>query len=180
MACMTVPGRAGPLAQEPPGTGTIPRCVFDGSGNADAGAARDGAGIAVVDLSGLWEGTFMLDSAWQLPERASSRTVRARIQFSPVGDATPATSSSRSVHGGTFEIDFSRFGFTLATQQALGWSTSPDSLRAVLNPTVDHGLVELSGQISGGVAAVGTWRYASDPGGARGTFRLQRVRTRTG
>jgi hypothetical protein len=133
---------------------------------------------AVFDIVGLWEGSFSLDSAWQLPERATARSVRVRMQFSAVGDATPTTSSARSVHPGTFEIDFSRFGFTLPTSEALGWSMSPDSLRAVLNPTVDHGLVEVHGRITDNAVAVGTWRYVSDPGGARGTFRLQRARTR--
>ena len=141
-------------------------------------AGADTAEVGALDITGFWEGSFALDSAWGLPERASARVVRARVQFSPVGDATPATSSSRSVHAGNFAIDFSRFGFTLSTQEALGWSTSPDSLRAVLNPTVDHGLVELHGRISGDAVATGTWRYVSDPGGARGTFRLQRARSR--
>jgi hypothetical protein len=130
---------------------------------------------ATRDISGVWEGTFTLDSAWQLPDRASARVVRARLQFNPVGDATLATSSTRSVHGGSFAIEFSRFGFTLSTSEALGWSVNPDSLRAVLNPTVDHGLVELHGTISGDSTAFGTWRYNSDPGGARGTFRLRKA-----
>ena len=165
VACVMVARRADPLAQVPPDSGTN-------------GRGANTAGAAVFDLAGLWEGTFALDSAWRLPERATARTTRARIQFSPVGDATAGTSSSRSVHRGVFEIDFSRFGFTLSTHEALGWSLTPDSLRAVLNPTVDHGLVEVHGRISGDSDAVGTWRYTSDPGGASGTFRLQRVRAR--
>ena len=130
---------------------------------------RDAA--SAPDITGIWTGTFQLDSAWQLPQRASARTVPARVQFAAVGDATPTTSSPRSVHPGTFQIDFSRFGFTLSTQEALGWSVNADSIRAVLNPTVDHGLVEVHGAVRGD-AIVGTWRYVSDPGGARGTFRL--------
>src|SRR6187431_1968077 len=121
------------------------------------------------DISGTWQGTFQLDSAWQLPQRASSRSVPARIHFAPVGDATATTSSARSVNPGTFEIDFARFGFTLSTQEALGWSVTADSMRAVLNPTVDRGLVEVHGTFRGDTI-VGTWRYASDPGGATGTF----------
>jgi hypothetical protein len=163
VVCALVAGRGGPLAQTPPNPVSSPRT--------DSVAG-------VLDIAGVWEGMFTLDSAWQLPQRATARAVRARIQFRPVGDATPATSSPRSVHAGTFAIDFSRFGFTLSTSEALGWSTSPDSLRAVLNPTVDHGLVELHGRIAGSVVAEGAWRYNTDPGGARGTFRLQRARKR--
>jgi hypothetical protein len=162
--CLSIVGHTESGAQRPPNS-------------AMATAVADTAG-AVFDIVGLWEGSFSLDSAWQLPERATARSVRVRMQFSAVGDATPATSSARSVHPGTFEIDFSRFGFTLSTSEALGWSISPDSMRAVLNPTVDHGLVEVHGRITDDAVAVGTWRYVSDPGGARGTFRLQRARTR--
>jgi hypothetical protein len=137
----------------------------------------DTAAVSRVDISGTWEGEFRLDSAWRLPEPPSARSVRARLQFSPVGDATPATTSTRAVHPGTFSIDFTRFGFTLSTQEALGWSTRPDSMRAVLNPTVDHGLVQLHGTLrNDGSVAEGTWSYSADPGGARGTFTLRRTR----
>jgi hypothetical protein len=126
------------------------------------------------DISGTWQGTFSLDSTWKLPEPPSARSVPARLTFNPVGDATPTTSSARSVHSATFEIDFSRFGFTLPTREALGWSVSDDSMRATLNPTVDHGLVEVHGAFRGD-AIVGTWRYANDPGGAVGTFSIRRI-----
>src|SRR5262245_4595340 len=134
---------------------------------------RDGL-AAARDISGTWEGTFALDSTSKLAERPSARTVPARLHFNPVGDASPTTSSARSVHPGTFEIDFGRFGFTLSTQEALGWSASDDSMRATLNPTVDHGRVEVHGVFRGDTI-VGTWRYTSDPGGAAGTFSLRRT-----
>src|SRR5689334_7266055 len=79
---------------------------------------RDSVAVA-RDISGTWEGTFGLDSTWKLAERPSARSVAARLRFNPVGDASPTTSSARSVHPGTFEIDFGRFGFTLSTQEAL-------------------------------------------------------------
>ena len=138
---------------------------------------REGAGVAVRDISGTWEGTFRLDSAWRLPERATARSVQARLHFNPVGDASPTTSSTRSVHPGMFEIDFSRFGFTLSTQEALGWSVTEDSMRATLNPTVDHGLVEVHGTFRSDTI-VGTWRYTSDPGGATGTFEIKKTSNR--
>jgi hypothetical protein len=132
------------------------------------------ASESVRDITGTWEGTFRLDSTWRLDQRASARSVPARIRFSQVGDATATTTSSRSVHPGTFEIDFSRFGFTLSTSEALGWSLNDDAMRAVLNPTVDHGLVEVHGTFRGDAIA-GTWRYVADPGGASGTFEIKRV-----
>ena len=132
---------------------------------------------AARDISGTWEGTFRLDSTWKLSERPSAGSVAARLRFNPVGDASPTTSSARSVHSGTFAIDFSRFGFSLSTQEALGWSVSDDSMRATLNPTVDHGLVEVHGTFRGDTI-VGTWRYTSDPGGAVGTFSLRKAAAR--
>lgn len=139
--------------------------------------ADDTSVVAARDISGTWEGTFRLDSAWQLPQRPSARRVAARLRFGPVGDATPTTSSPRSVHAGTFEIDFSRFGFTLSTREALGWSVGADSMHAMLNPTVGHGQVEIHGAFRGD-NVVGSWRYASDPGGARGTFEIRRTANR--
>jgi hypothetical protein len=129
------------------------------------------------DITGTWQGTFQLDSAWNLPERATTRSVPARLTFAPVGDATPTTSSARSVHPGTFDVEFHRFGFTLSTQEALGWSVGADSMRAQLNPTVERGVVEVHGTFRGDVIT-GTWRYASDGGGARGTFRLRKSPSR--
>jgi hypothetical protein len=140
-------------------------------------AGRSESVVAVRDISGTWEGTFRLDSTWRLPQRPSARAIPARLRFSAVGDASPTTSSARSVHPGTFDIDFSRFGFTLSTQEALGWSVNEDSMRATLNPTVDHGLVEVHGTFRGD-AIDGTWRYTSDPGGAKGTFSLRKVSAR--
>jgi len=132
---------------------------------------------AVRDISGTWEGTFRLDSTWKLQQRPAARAVSAMLHFNPVGDASPTTSSARSVHPGTFDVDFSRFGFTLSTREALGWSASDDSMRATLNPTVDHGLVEVHGTFRGDTI-VGTWRYTSDPGGAMGTFSIRRTSAR--
>lgn len=125
------------------------------------------------DITGIWTGSFTLDSAWQLTRRPSSRTVSARLVFASVGDATPMTSSPRSVHRGEFDIDFSPFGFVLATREALGWSLSDDAMRALLNPTVDREQVQVQGMLRG-ETAVGTWTYVGERGGARGTFRLVR------
>ena len=134
------------------------------------------AGLATANLAGTWEGTVQLDSAWGIRERASSTSIPAILRFQPVGDASPTTMSSRSVHAGTFEIDFGRFGFRLSTPDALGWSVGADSVRAVLNPAVDHGSVELRGVLRG-ETITGIWRYVSDPGGAIGRFTVRRTST---
>jgi hypothetical protein len=151
---------------------------LDARAQPPAGTDRhDTAAVALRDISGTWEGTFRLDSAWRLPEPATARSVHARLRFDPVGNASPPTSRDRSVHAGSFEIDFSRLGFTLSTREALGWSVSADSMRATLNPTVDHGFVEVHGAFRG-ETIVGTWRYVADPGGAAGTFEVTRTSSR--
>lgn len=126
------------------------------------------------NLTGTWEGVIRLDSAWRLSEPPSARSTTARVRFQAVGGAPSPVMSSRSVHPGTFVIEFDRFGFTLPTRDALGWSVGSDSMRAVLNPAVSHGTVELDGVFRGDTI-VGRWRYVSDPGGASGTFTLHRV-----
>ena len=138
---------------------------------------RPDSTAAAGDVTGTWQGTFQLDSAWNLPQRATTRSVPARITFAAVGDATPTTSSARSVHAGMFEVEFQRFGFSLSTQEALGWSVGADSMRARLNPTVERGVVEVHGTFRDDTIT-GTWSYASDGGGAQGTFRLRKSPSR--
>ena len=138
---------------------------------------RPDSTVAARDITGTWQGIFRLDSAWKLPERATARSVAARITFAAVGDATPTTSSARSVHAGMFEVEFQRFGFTLSTQEALGWLVGADSMRARLNPTVERGVVEVHGTFRDDTI-VGTWTYASDGGGAQGTFQLRKSPSR--
>ena len=137
-------------------------------------ATRGSSTPELRDISGTWVGTFRLDSAWKLAQAPTAKSVRARLRFAPVGDVAPAASGSRSVQPGTYDIDFSQFGFALSTAEALGWSVSADSMNATLNPTVDHGLVHVHGAFRG-ETIVGTWRYVSDPGGAVGTFEVTRT-----
>jgi hypothetical protein len=158
--------------------GTLPiTSGFDARAQAAEVDRRDTAVVVLRDISGTWDGTFRLDSAWRLPQPVTARAVHARLRFNRVGDASPTTSSSRSVHRGSFEIDFGPFGFALSTAEALGWSVNDDSMRATLNPTVDHGLVEVHGAFRG-ETITGTWRFVSDPGGATGTFEITRASPR--
>ena len=161
-----------PASTAPSAGQALPR-----SGTARDTTTRDtttGTDQSARKLTGTWEGVIRLDSAWRLPARASARSTTARMNFQAVSDAPSSVMSSRSVHPGTFEVEFDRFGFRLSTRDALGWSVANDSMRAVLNPAVSHGTVELDGVFRGDTI-VGRWRYVSDPGGARGTFTLRRI-----
>jgi hypothetical protein len=84
----------------------------------------------------------------------------------------------RSVHAGTFDIDFSQFGLRVATREALGWSPNARSYSARLNPTVADGGIQLEGELRGDTLAVGIWQYNAGSGGALGRFELRRARAR--
>jgi hypothetical protein len=87
-----------------------------------------------------------------------------------------AADTARRVHAGSSVIDFAPFGFTLGKPETIAWPLAADSVRMILNPSVDHGLVELDG-IRKGERIEGQWQMISDPGGARGTFVLERRRS---
>ena len=72
---------------------------------------------------------------------------------------------------------FFLYGARLSTREALGWSVSDESMHATLNPTVDHGLVEVQGTFRGDTI-VGTWRFTSDPCCATGTFSVRKTSAR--
>ena len=131
--------------------------------------------VVARDISGTWEGTFRSRFDVEARGAASARTVPARLHFNPVGDASPTTSSARSVHPGTFEIDFGRFGFTLSTQEALGWSVSDDSMRGDAEPDgrsrAGGGARHVPGTRSSGHGA--TCRIRA--GAQWGTFAIRRV-----
>jgi len=78
------------------------------------------------------------------------------------------------VHAGTLAGDMRPFGFVLGTPEALGWYEGGDTVRIILDPTVDHGHVELVG--TGAVdEIVGRWHLIGDPARAEGEFRLRRL-----
>jgi hypothetical protein len=56
----------------------------------------------------------------------------------------------------------------------LGWYQGQDTVRIILDPTVDHGHVELVGSGAADEIA-GHWHLISDPARAEGEFWLRRV-----
>jgi hypothetical protein len=126
-------------------------------------------------LTGRWRAWFRLDSAAGLPSVTRAREVTGRLEFRP---APPASlphdvRTWRRVHTGTLAIDFTPLGFAVAGSETLGWYGDGDTVRIILDPSVDHGHVELVG--SGSADQIdGRWRLIGDPAQAEGVFQLRR------
>ena len=127
-------------------------------------------------LTGRWRAWFRLDTASRLPFAAQAREVTGQLYFRPAPPASlPQDARTwRLVHPGTVAVEFKPFGFALGTTEALGWYQGKDTVRIILDPTVDHGHVELVG--SGAAEEIdGHWQLISDPARAEGEFRLHRL-----
>ncbi|MGH7517097.1 MAG: hypothetical protein ACREOC_06465 [Gemmatimonadales bacterium] len=120
-------------------------------------------------LAGSWHARFALDSAWHVVEPVRARQLTGTIRFDPVPPVPAGAPARRAVHAGTFALDFTLFGFRPESAEALGWYDSPEAVRIVLNPVVDHGVIELVGKHAGDSVA-GEWTMTGYPSGARGQF----------
>jgi hypothetical protein len=126
------------------------------------------------DLEGRWRAAFVLDSTWRLGSQPRAHALSGVLALGPVPATSPEGDSVPVVHAGHVTVDFEPFGFKLWHDEALGWHMSQDSVRIILDPTVDHGLVELIGTQRGD-RIQGRWQLISDPSGAVGAFTLDRV-----
>jgi hypothetical protein len=127
-------------------------------------------------LTGRWEARFQLTTTSRLPFPTLGREVSGEVRFAPA--APPPLPQDvptwRLVHAGVFAIDFRPFGFVVSGTETLGWYESPDTVRIILDPNVDHGNVELVG--SGTATDLGgRWELLSDLGRAEGEFTLRRL-----
>ncbi|MGH7630206.1 MAG: hypothetical protein ACREOF_12680, partial [Gemmatimonadales bacterium] len=107
-------------------------------------------------LAGRWQARFDLDTAWQLAEPVRTRQLRGALRFDPVPPVPGGAPAERPVHAGVFAVDFVQFGFRSQSTEALGWYDGPANVRIVLNPVVDHGVIELVGMRVGDSVA-GQW-----------------------
>lgn len=129
---------------------------------------------ATPSLAGRWAATFTLDSAWRLPKPRRARSLTGVIVLQPAPVAPPSALRSRPVHPGRFTLDFTPFGFTVTDDEVIAWFSTPDSIRIILNPTVDHGHMEVVGVLQPD-RIEGEWHLISDRSGARGSVRLRRA-----
>jgi hypothetical protein len=124
-------------------------------------------------LEGQWSASFTLDSAWRLVREPQARELSGAITLSAAPQTAADAAPEKHVHSGTVAVDFGPFGFALARNGVIAWPLGADSVRMILDPTVDHGHVALDGTLKG-ERIEGRWQLISDPGGARGAFVLER------
>ena len=126
--------------------------------------------VTAQSLAGTWRVTMQLDSAWSTPHRPVAHILTGSLSIKPAPAAMPGDSMP-PVHLGHFSLRFRRFGFRVYGPTLFAVATRGDSVRIILNPTVDHGHVQLMGARAGN-RITGTWLLVSDPMGARGRFTL--------
>jgi hypothetical protein len=131
--------------------------------------------IGSPSLTGRWHAQFRLDTASRLPFATRAQELSGQVDFKPAPPApSPREGSTwRLVHAGTAAVEFMPFGFALGSTEVLAWYEGRDTVRIILDPTVDHGHVELLGTLEAH-EVVGRWRLNSDLARAEGEFRLRR------
>ena len=129
-----------------------------------------------ASLTGRWEARFVLTRSSRLPFPTLAREVSGEIRFSPAAPPPLAQDAAtwRLVYPGTAAVDFLPLGFKLGNAEALGWHATPDTVRIILDPTVDHGGVEVVGTGTGNDLS-GRWELISDLARAEGHFTLRRI-----
>jgi hypothetical protein len=137
---------------------------------------HSGAAPAPGSLTGRWHAQFRLTTASRLPFPILRRKLSGEMRFAPAAPPPlPQDAPTwRWVHQGEVVVDFQPFGFVLGGTETLGWYESPDTVRIILDPNVDHGNVELVG--SGTATELGgRWQLVSDLARAEGEFTLRRL-----
>lgn len=130
-------------------------------------------GVTSGGLEGSWLARFTLDSAWRLPTSPRAKSLGGTLRLQAAARAPAGPAASTPVSPGRSAISFAPFGFRLGTNEVLAWRLSRDSVRLVLDPTVDHGHMMLDG-VQDGDSIRGHWTLVGDPSGARGAFVLRR------
>jgi hypothetical protein len=123
--------------------------------------------LRAMDLRGRWIVEITPDSAIQWPNVRLGRPLTGSFQLT-----SRDSSSSNVVYTGAYTADFQSVGLSKTTGEVLAFTPPGDTVRIILDPTVDHGNVELVAHCrSGGFA--GTWIKNGDPSRVWGHFILR-------
>ena len=137
------------------------------------GAMRADSSPQQGRLTGSWEVRIQLEGSSGLGD-ARSRVARGNLVIRAPQTLANGLPSERGVQSGTFDIDFSDLGFSLATTDALAWLVGTDSVRIKLHPAVAAGAVEMQGTFFDAKVIGGTWTWRSGARMASGSFVLRR------
>jgi len=127
-----------------------------------------GRDLRPVDLRGTWTLDITPDSAISLPSARIGRSLTGTVNITR-RDSTAAF----SVYSGRYSAKLQSVGLALDTGEVLVSVPAGDTTRIVLDPSVDHGNLELVGKCRGD-RLVGTWLRTGAPASARGRFSMRR------
>jgi hypothetical protein len=119
-------------------------------------------------LAGRWTVTLRIDSSGT--GQPATRALTGTMVVLPVVGSDPPT------YRGTYQIPFSTIGLSPDAAPILLRVGRDDSVRIALNPTVDHGNVEMIGGWNRG-ALEGRWQWIGRPMAVWGRFTM-RIRPR--
>jgi hypothetical protein len=117
-----------------------------------------------ADLRGRWTVELTPDSARELAAARLGRPLSGSFQLT-----SRDSSASWVVYTGEYTADFQSVGLFKKTGEVLAFTPPGDTLRVILDPTVDHGHVELVARCRSGELA-GEWIQYGDPSRAWGHF----------
>lgn len=139
--------------------------------------SRELAGAPAQRLVGVWTVAFHLDRPMMLARTPTRRDVSGTIALIENHSGSPSFAVlPAALHQGTFDIDFTPFGFDPRERgdmpTAVG-RTAADSVEIVLAPEAAHITVLMHGRLSGDSIS-GTWTALSHTAGGGGQFVMRR------
>ena len=133
---------------------------------------------ATPELTGVWDVTLHVE----MQHGTEANRIRGSLALIP-GTLLPTSEwpgLTNPSHVGTYSIDVERLGVVPVRRRDIriagAVADSPDRVRIVLNPGVDHGALVMSGA-AGGDSIVGTWRVTAYALGTSGRFHMRRAGT---
>jgi hypothetical protein len=117
-----------------------------------------------MDLRGAWTVELTPDSARGLATARPGHPLGGSFELT-----TRDSSASGIVYTGDYVADFQSVGLVKTAGEVLAFTPPGDTLRVILDPTVDHGHVELVARCRSGELR-GDWIQHGDPSIAWGHF----------
>ena len=123
-----------------------------------------------ADLRGRWSIELTPDSAISLADARPGRPLGGSVRI-----GQRYSSSTGIVYSGEYAADFRSVGLARPSGEVLVGVPPGDTVRITLDPSVDHGNLELVGRCRG-EQLVGTWTRTGAPARAWGHFVLRRTK----
>ena len=139
--------------------------------------SRELAGAPAQRLVGVWTVAFHLDRPMMLARTPTRRDVSGTIALIENHSGSPSFAVlPAALHQGTFDIDFTPFGFDPRERGDMPTAvarTVTDSVELVLAPEASHITVLMHGRLRGDSIS-GTWTALSHTAGGGGRFIMRR------